>query len=206
MTKKPIIPVLAMLLTLVVLVHAAVLLVQQETAWWLVMDAACGVISLGLCALSLICRKRGGTKTAWKIAMGLLAVQMLAAVVLQVVPMVDRNRNQLLFWALMAGIQSAVVNDMREESTAYVARSISRGEMIFYKVMIGLEIALMIICMGVLIGYDEAVFYQAMELMGLSVLVMSQSIRAMRQNEAAEALKCKEDAENQQNLTQAGKE
>ena len=204
MTKKPIIPALTMLLTLVVLVHAAVLLVQQETAWWLVMDAACGVSSLGLCALSLICRKRGGTKTAWKI--GLLAVQMLAAVVLQVVPMVDRNRNQLLFWALMAGIQSAVVNDMREEPTAYVARSISRGEMIFYKVMIGLEIALMIICMGVLIGYDEAVFYQAMELMGLSVLVMSQSIRAMRQNEAAEALKCKEDAENQQKLTQAGKE
>ena len=78
--------------------------------------------------------------------------------------------------------------------------------MIFYKVMIGLEIALMIICMGMLIGYDEAVFYQAMELMGLSVLVMSQSIRAMRQNEAAEALKCKEDAENQQNLTQAGHE
>lgn len=206
MTKKPIIPVLAMLLTLVVLVHATALLVQQETAWWLVMDAACGIISLGMGAMWLICRKRGATKTAWKIAMGLLAVQMLAAVVLQVVPMVDRNRNQLLFWALMAGIQSAVVNDMREESTAYVARSISRGEMIFYKVMIGLEIALMIICMGMLIGYDEAVFYQAMELMGLSVLVMSQSIRAMRQNEAAEALKCKEDAENQQKLTQAGHE
>ena len=35
MMKKPITPVLAMLLTLVVLVHAAVLLVQQETAWWL---------------------------------------------------------------------------------------------------------------------------------------------------------------------------
>ena len=50
MTKKPIIPVLAMLLTLVVLVHAAVLLVQQETAWWLVMDAACGVIGLGIVA------------------------------------------------------------------------------------------------------------------------------------------------------------
>lgn len=206
MTKKPIIPVLAMLLTLIVLVHATALLVQQETAWWLVMDAVCGAISLGMGAMWLICRKRGGTKTAWKIAMGLLAVQMLAAVVLQVVPMVDRNRNQLLFWALMAGIQSAVVNDMREEPTAYVARSISRGEMIFYKVMIGLEIALMIICMGVLIGYDEAVFYQAMELMGLSVLVMSQSIRAMRQNEAAEALKRNEDAENQQKLTQAGKE
>lgn len=206
MTKKPIIPALTMLLTLIVLVHATALLVQQETAWWLVMDVVCGAISLGLCALSLICRKRSGTKTAWKIAMGLLAVQMLAAVVLQVVPMVDRNRNQLLFWALMAGIQSAVVNDMREEPTAYVARSISRGEMIFYKVMIGLEIALMIICMGILIGYDEAVFYQAMELMGLSVLVMSQSIRAMRQNEAAEALKRKEDAENQQKLTQAGHE
>lgn len=62
MTKKPIIPALTMLLTLVVLVHAAVLLVQQETAWWLVMDAACGVISLGMGAMWLICRKRGGTK------------------------------------------------------------------------------------------------------------------------------------------------
>lgn len=62
MTKKPITPVLAMLLTLVVLVHAAVLLVQQETAWWLVMDAACGVISLGMGAMWLICRKRGATK------------------------------------------------------------------------------------------------------------------------------------------------
>lgn len=62
MTKKPIIPVLTMLLTLVVLVHAAVLLVQQETAWWLVMDAACGVISLAMGAMWLICRKRGATK------------------------------------------------------------------------------------------------------------------------------------------------
>lgn len=205
MTKKPIIPVLAMLLTLVVLVHAAVLLVQQETAWWLVMDAACGVIGLGMGAMWLICRKRGATKTAWKILLGLIIVQMLTTVALQFVP-IERNRYQLLFWALMAGIQSAVVNDMREEPTAYVARSISRGEMIFYKVMIGLEIALMIICMGMLIGYDEAVFYQAMELMGLSVLVMSQSIRAMRQNEAAEALKRNEDVENQQKLTQAGHE
>lgn len=205
MTKKLIIPALTMLLTLVVLVHAAVLLVQQETAWWLVMDAACGVISLGMGAMWLICRKRGGTKIAWKIVLGLIGVQMLTAVALQFVP-IERNRYQLLFWGFMSAIQCALVNDMRENSPAYVARSISRGEMIFYKVMIGLEIALMIICMGMLIGYDEAVFYQAMELMGLSVLVMSQSIRAMRQNEAAEALKCKEDAENQQNLTQAGKE
>lgn len=205
MTKKPIIPVLAMLLTLVVLVHAAVLLVQQETAWWLVMDVACGIISLGMGAMWLICRKRGGTKIAWKIVLGLIGVQMLTAVALQFGP-IERNRYQLLFWGFMSANQCALVNDMRENPPAYVARSMSRGEMIFYKVMIGLEIALMIICMGMLIGYDEAVFYQAMELMGLSVLVMSQSIRAMRQNEAAEALKCKEDAENQQNLTQAGHE
>lgn len=96
MTKKPIIPVLAMLLTLVVLVHAAVLLVQQETAWWLVMDAVCSVISLGMCALSLICRKRGATKTAWKILLGLIIVQMLTTVALQFVP-IERNRYQLLF-------------------------------------------------------------------------------------------------------------
>lgn len=205
MTKKLIIPALTMLLTLIVLVHATALLVQQETAWWLVMDVVCGAISLGMGAMWLICRKHGATKTAWKIALGVIVVQMLATIVLQLIP-IEKNRDQLIFWTLMAGIQSAVVNDMREEPTAYVARSISRGEMIFYKVMIGLEIALMIICMGVLIGYDEAVFYQAMELMGLSVLVMSQSIRAMRQNEAAEALKCKEDAENQQKLAQAGHE
>ena len=113
MTKKPIIPVLAMLLTLVVLVHAAVLLVQQETAWWLVMDAACGVIGLGMGAMWLICRKRGATKTAWKILLGLIIVQMLTTVALQFVP-IERNRYQLLFWGFMSAIQCALVNDMRE--------------------------------------------------------------------------------------------
>lgn len=99
MTKKPIIPALTMLLTLIVLVHATALLVQQETAWWLVMDAACGVISLGLCALSLICRKRGGTKILWKIVLGLIVVQMLTTVALQFVP-IEQNRYQLLFWGI----------------------------------------------------------------------------------------------------------
>ena len=113
MTKKPIIPALTMLLTLIVLVHATALLVQQETAWWLVMDAACGVISLGLCALSLICRKRGGTKILWKIVLGLIVVQMLTTVALQFVP-IEQNRYQLLFWGFMSGIQCALVNDMRE--------------------------------------------------------------------------------------------
>lgn len=206
MTKKPIIPALTMLLTLIVLVHATALLVQQETAWWLVMDAVCGAISLGMCALSLICRKRGGTKTAWKIAMGLLAVQMLAAVVLQVVPMVDRNRNQLLFWALMAGIQSAVVNDMREEPTAYVARSMSHSMMLLNKIIFGVETAVLIFAVGMLICNGERSFYQAMELMGLCVMVMAQSILGMKQNEAAKAQKRNEDAENQQKLTQAGHE
>lgn len=45
-----------------------------------------------------------------------------------------------------------------------------------------------------------------MELMGLCVMVMAQSILGMKQNEAAEALKRNEDVENQQKLTQAGHE
>lgn len=203
MTKKPTIPVLAMLLTLVVLVHAAVLLVQQETAWWLVMDAACGVISLGLCALSLICRKRGGTKTAWKILLGLIIVQMLTTVALQFVP-IERNRYQLLFWGFMSAIQCALVNDMREHSPASVPRSMSHRMMIFNKIIFGA--AVLIFAVGMLICYGERSFYQAMELMGLCVMVMAQSILGMKQNEAAEALKRNEDAENQQKLTQAGHE
>lgn len=205
MTKKPIIPALTMLLTLVVLVHAAVLLVQQETAWWLVMDAVCSVISLGMCALSLICRKRGATKTAWKMLLGLIIVQMLTTVALQFVP-IERNRYQLLFWGFMSAIQCALVNDMRENSPASVPLSMSHSMMLLNKIIFGVETAVLIFAVGMLICYGERSFYQAMELMGLSVLVMSQSIRAMRQNEAAEALKRNEDAENQQNLTQAGKE
>lgn len=205
MTKKPIIPALTMLLTLVVLVHAAVLLVQQETAWWLVMDVVCGAISLGLCALSLICRKRGGTKTAWKILLGLIIVQMLTTVALQFVP-IERNRYQLLFWGFMSAIQCALVNDMRENSPASVPRSMSHSMMLLNKIIFGVETAVLIFAVGMLICYDERSFYLAMELMGLCVMVMSQSIRAMRQNEAAEALKRKEDAENQQKLTQAGHE
>ena len=57
-----------------------------------------------------------------------------------------------------------------------------------------------------LICYGERSFYQAMKLMGLCVMVMAQSILGMKQNEAAEALKRNEDVENQQKLTQAGKE
>lgn len=205
MTKKPIIPVLAMLLTLVVLVHAAVLLVQQETAWWLVMDAACGVISLGMGAMWLFCRKRGGTKILWKIVLGLIVVQMLTAVALQF-GSIERNRYQLLFWGFMSANQCALVNDMRENPPAYVARSMSHSMMLLNKIIFGVETAVLIFAVGMLICYDERSFYQAMELMGLSVLVMSQSIRAMRQNEAAEALKRNEDAENQQKLTQAGHE
>lgn len=205
MTKKPIIPALTMLLTLVVLVHAAVLLVQQETAWWLVMDAACGVISLGMGAMWLICRKRGGTKTAWKILLGLIIVQMLTTVALQFVP-IERNRYQLLFWGFMSAIQCALVNDMRENPPAYVARSMSHRMMIFNKIIFGVETAVLIFAVGMLICYGERSFYQAMELMGLCVMVMAQSILGMKQNEAAEALKRNEDAENQQKLTQAGKE
>ncbi len=203
MTKKPIIPALTMLLTLIVLVHATALLVQQETAWWLVMDAACGVISLGLCALSLICRKRGGTKTAWKILLGLIIVQMLTTVALQFVP-IERNRYQLLFWGFMSAIQCALVNDMREHSPASVPRSMSHRMMIFNKIIFGA--AVLIFAVGMLICYGERSFYQAMELMGLCVMVMAQSILGMKQNEAAEALKRNEDAENQQKLTQAGHE
>lgn len=205
MTKKPIIPALTILLTLVVLVHAAVLLVQQETAWWLVMDAACGVISLGMGAMWLICRKRGGTKTAWKILLGLIIVQMLTTVALQFVP-IERNRYQLLFWGFMSAIQCALVNDMREHSPASVPRSMSHRMMIFNKIIFGVEAAVLIFAVGMLICYGERSFYQAMELMGLCVMVMAQSILGMKQNEAAEALKRNEDAENQQNLTQAGKE
>ena len=54
MTKKPIIPALTMLLTLIVLVHATALLVQRETAWWLVMDVVCGAISLGMGAMAVL--------------------------------------------------------------------------------------------------------------------------------------------------------
>ena len=205
MTKKPIIPVLAMLLTLVVLVHAAVLLVQQETAWWLVMDAVCSVISLGMCALSLICRKRGATKTAWKILLGLIIVQMLTTVALQFVP-IERNRYQLLFWGFMSAIQCALVNDMREHSPASVPRSMSHRMMIFNKIIFSVEAAVLIFAVGMLICYGERSFYQAMELMGLCVMVMAQSILGMKQNEEAKALKRNEDAENQQKLTQAGKE
>lgn len=205
MTKKPIIPALTMLLTLIVLVHATTLLVQQETAWWLVMDAACGVISLGMGAMWLICRKRGGTKIAWKIVLGLIGVQMLTAVALQFVP-IERNRYQLLFWGFMSAIQCAVVNDMRAGKPADVPKNISRGMVIFYKVIIGLAIALLIFCAGVLICYEEAIFYELMELLGISVLLMNQAILTLRQNKAAEALKRNEDAENQQNLAQAGKE
>lgn len=205
MTKKPIIPVLAMLLTLVVLVHAAVLLVQQETAWWLVMDAACGVISLGMGAMWLICRKRGATKTTWKMLLGLIIVQMLTTVALQFVP-IERNRYQLLFWGFMSAIQCALVNDMRENSPAYVARSMSHSMMLLNKIIFGVETAVLIFAVGMLICYDERSFYLAMELMGLCVMVMAQSILGMKQNEAAKAQKRNEDAENQQNLAQAGKE
>ena len=91
MTKKPIIPVLVMQLTLGGLVRAAVQLVQQDTAWWLVMDVVCGAISLGMGAMWLCCRKRGGTKILWKIVLGLIVVQMLTTVALQVVP-IEQNR------------------------------------------------------------------------------------------------------------------
>lgn len=205
MTKKPIIPALTMLLTLIVLVHATALLVQQETAWWLVMDAACGVISLGLCALSLICRKRGGTKILWKIVLGLIVVQMLTTVALQFVP-IEQNRYQLLFWGFMSGIQCALVNDMRENSPASVPLSMSHSMMLLTKIIFGLETAVLIFAVGMLICYGERSFYQAMELMGLCVMVMAQSILGMKQNEVAEALKRNEDAENQQKLTQAGHE
>ena len=205
MTKKPIIPVLAMLLTLVVMVHAAVLLVQQETAWWLVMDAVCSVISLGMCALSLICRKRGATKTAWKMLLGLIIIQMLTTVALQFVP-IERNRYQLLFWGFMSAIQCALVNDMRENSPASVPRSMSHSMMLLNKIIFGVETAVLIFAVVMLICYGERSFYQAMELMGLCVMVMAQSILGMKQNEAAEALKRNEDAENQQKLTQAGHE
>lgn len=175
MTKKPIIPVLAMLLTLVVLVHAAVLLVQQETAWWLVMDAACGVIGLGMGAMWLICRKRGATKTAWKILLGLIIVQMLTTVALQFVP-IEQNRYQLLFWGFMSAIQCALVNDMRENSPASVPRSMSHSMMLLNKIIFGVETAVLIFAVGMLICYGERSFYQAMELMGLCVMVMAQSI------------------------------
>lgn len=205
MTKKPIIPALTMLLTLIVLVHATALLVQQETAWWLVMDAACGVISLGMGAMWLICRKRGATKIAWKIVLGLIGVQMLTAVALQFVP-IERNRYQLLFWGFMSAIQCALVNDMRENPPASVPRSMSHRMMIINKIIFGVETAVLIFAMGMLICYGERSFYQAMELMGLCVMVMAQSILGMKQNEAAKAQKRNEDAENQQKLTQAGKE
>lgn len=205
MTKKPIIPALTMLLTLIVLVHATALLVQQETAWWMVMDVACGIISLGMGAMWLICQKRGGTKTAWKILLGLIIVQMLTTVALQFVP-IERNRYQLLFWGFMSANQCALVNDMRENPPAYVARSMSHRMMIFNKIIFGAEAAVLIFAVGMLICYGERSFYQAMELMGLCVMVMAQSILGMKQNEAAEALKRNEDAENQQKLTQAGKE
>lgn len=205
MTKKPIIPVLAMLLTLIVLVHATALLVQQETAWWLVMDAACGVISLGMGAMWLICRKRGATKTAWKILLGLIIVQMLTTVALQFVP-IERNRYQLLFWGFMSAIQCALVNDMRENSPASVPRSMSHSMMLLNKIIFGVETAVLIFAVGMLICYGERSFYQAMELMGLCVMVMAQSILGMKQNEAAKAQKRNEDAENQQKLTQAGHE
>ena len=205
MTNNPIIPVLAMLLTLVVLVHAAVLLVQQETAWWLVMDAVCSVISLGMGAMWLICRKRGGTKIAWKIVLGLIGVQMLTAVALQFGP-IERNRYQLLFWGFMSANQCALVNDMRENPPAYVARSMSHSMMLLNNIIFGVETAVLIFAVGMLICYGERNFYQAMELMGLCVMVMAQSILGMKQNEAAKAQKRNEDAENQQKLTQAGKE
>ena len=199
MTKKPITTVLTMGVTLAVLLHAAVLLAQQETAWWLVMDAACGLISLGMCVLSLICRKRGGTKTAWKIAIGLFDVQMLAAIVLQAVP-IERNRYQLLFWGFMSVNQCALTNDMRKEPPAYVPQSISDGTVIFYKVIIGMAIAMMIFSIGVLICYlicyDEAIFYKVMGLMGINVMLMNQAILPLQQNEAAEDQKRKENAEN----------
>ena len=198
MTKKPIIPALTMLLTLIVLVHATALLVQRETAWWLVMDVVCGAISLGMGAMWLFCRKRGGTKILWKIVLGLIVVQMLTTVALQFVPIVQ-NRYQLLFWGFMSAIQCALVNDMRENSPASVPLSMSHSMML-------LETAVLIFAVGMLICYGERSFYQAMELMGLCVMVMAQSILGMKQNEAAEALKRNEDVENQQKLTQAGKE
>lgn len=181
------------------------LLVQQETAWWLVMDAACGVISLGMGAMWLICRKRGATKTAWKILLGLIIVQMLTTVALQFVP-IERNRYQLLFWGFMSAIQCALVNDMRENSPASVPRSMSHSMMLLNKIIFGVETAVLIFAVGMLICYGERSFYQAMELMGLCVMVMAQSILEMKQNETAEALKRNEDAENQQKLTQAGHE
>mgnify|MGYP001541483773 CR=1 FL=1 len=160
MTKKPIIPALTMLLTLIVLVHATALLVQRETAWWLVMDVVCGAISLGMGAMWLFCRKRGGTKILWKIVLGLIVVQMLTTVAM----------------------------------------------MLLTKIIFGVETAVLIFAVGMLICYGERSFYQAMELMGLCVMVMAQSILGMKQNEAAEALKRNEDVENQQKLTQAGHE
>lgn len=188
MTKKPIIPVLTMLLTLVVLVHATVLLVQQETAWWLVMDVVCGGISLGMGAMWLFCRKRGGTKIVWKILLGLIIVQMLAAIVLQVVP-IEKNRDQLIFWTFLSAIQCAVVNDMRAGQTNYVPKRISHGMVIFYKVIIGIAIALLIFCAGILIVYDEAIFYELMELLGISVLILHQATLSLRLNKAAKRRK-----------------
>lgn len=102
------------------------LLVQQETAWWLVMDAACGVIGLGMGAMWADLPEARRTKTAGKILLGLIIVQMLTTVALQFVP-IERNRHQLLFWGFMSAIQCALVNDMRENSPASVPLSMSHS-------------------------------------------------------------------------------
>ena len=121
------------------------------------MDAACGVIGLGMGAMWLICRKRGATKTAWKILLGLIIVQMLTTVALQFVP-IERNRYQLLFWGFMSAIQCALVNDMRENSPASVPRSMSHSMMLLNKIIFGVETAVLIFAVGMLICYGERSF------------------------------------------------
>jgi len=69
----------------------------------------------------------------------------------------------------------------------------SHSMMLLNKIIFGVETAVLIFAVGMLICYGERSFYQAMELMGLCVMVMAQSILGMKQNEAAEALKRNED-------------
>ena len=186
MTKKPIIPVLAMLLTLVVLVHAAVLLVQQETAWWLVMDAACGVISLGMGAMWLICRKRAGTKYLCGIELALILMFIGTALVLPYLS-VETKEYQLLLWAEMSALQIRNALDMWKRKAELECQWKWRGTTHDYLILaIGVFAVLMLVH---LIRFGEKAYYMSMFFMSASLVCLNNEVMLAQDDEDKKAEK-----------------
>lgn len=186
MTKKPITPVLAMLLTLVVLVHAAVLLVQQETAWWLVLDVVGAVLCLAVSTHWLICRKRAGTKYLCGIELALILVFIGTAIVLPYLS-VETKEYQLLLWAEMSALQIRNALDMWKRKAELECQWKWRGTTHDYLILaIGVFAVLML---AHLIRFGEKAYYMSMFFMAASLVCLNNEVMLAQDDEDKKAEK-----------------